>query len=195
MDRHLRGARPPGRGVRRPVSAGKPEKHLPEFRLDVHLVEALRQGPTGSDRGARFGREAGRRSTFLHCAFIHGSGRAPPWFPGGRARGVGLLERSGRRPIRGSGGGRDRADTVCASSSLGLHRTARHRGFAANGRPDRSVVCRYIPLPPTFENYLAGISTGLRANYRRRCRALQREHQAECLAFPAPPNWNGTSLH
>jgi CelD/BcsL family acetyltransferase involved in cellulose biosynthesis len=43
-------------------------------------------------------------------------------------------------------------------------------------------VCRYIPLPPTFEKYLAGISTGLRANYRRRWRALQREHQAECLA-------------
>jgi CelD/BcsL family acetyltransferase involved in cellulose biosynthesis len=34
-------------------------------------------------------------------------------------------------------------------------------------------VCRYIPLPPTFEKYLAGISTGLRANYRRRWRALQ----------------------
>jgi len=43
-------------------------------------------------------------------------------------------------------------------------------------------VCRYIPLPPTFEKYLAGISSGLRANYRRRWRALQREHQAECLA-------------
>jgi len=43
-------------------------------------------------------------------------------------------------------------------------------------------VCRYIPLPPIFDKYLAGIGTGLRANYRRRWRALQREHQAECLA-------------
>jgi CelD/BcsL family acetyltransferase involved in cellulose biosynthesis len=43
-------------------------------------------------------------------------------------------------------------------------------------------VCRYIPLPPTFEKYLAGISSGLRANYRRRWRALRSEHQAECLA-------------
>lgn len=43
-------------------------------------------------------------------------------------------------------------------------------------------VCRYIALPPTFERYLAGIGTGLRANYRRRWRALQREYRAECLA-------------
>jgi len=44
-------------------------------------------------------------------------------------------------------------------------------------------VCRYIPLPSTFEKYLAGIGTGLRANYRRRWRALRQEHQAECLAI------------
>ena len=43
-------------------------------------------------------------------------------------------------------------------------------------------VCRYIPLPPTFERYLSGIGTSLRANYRRRWRALQIEHRAECLA-------------
>jgi CelD/BcsL family acetyltransferase involved in cellulose biosynthesis len=43
-------------------------------------------------------------------------------------------------------------------------------------------ICRYILLPATFEKYIAGVSTGLRANYRRRWRALQREHQAECLA-------------
>jgi CelD/BcsL family acetyltransferase involved in cellulose biosynthesis len=44
-------------------------------------------------------------------------------------------------------------------------------------------VCRFIPLPDTFEKYLAGIGASLRANYRRRWRLLQREHQAECLAF------------
>lgn len=44
-------------------------------------------------------------------------------------------------------------------------------------------VCRYIPLPATFEKYLAGVGTSLRANYRRRWRLLEREHQAECLAF------------
>jgi CelD/BcsL family acetyltransferase involved in cellulose biosynthesis len=43
-------------------------------------------------------------------------------------------------------------------------------------------ACRYIPLPPTFEEYLAGASRSLRANYRRRWRALQHEHQGECLA-------------
>jgi len=51
------------------------------------------------------------------------------------------------------------------------------RAFEATRR-----VCRYIPLPPTFEKYLAGVSAGLRANYRRRWRALEREHQAECVA-------------
>jgi CelD/BcsL family acetyltransferase involved in cellulose biosynthesis len=44
-------------------------------------------------------------------------------------------------------------------------------------------ICRYIPLPATFEKYLAGLGTSLRANYRRRWRQLEREHQAECLAF------------
>ena len=43
-------------------------------------------------------------------------------------------------------------------------------------------ACRYVPLPPTFEKYMARISTSLRANYRRRWRALQHEHQGECLA-------------
>ena len=43
-------------------------------------------------------------------------------------------------------------------------------------------VCRYILLPATFDSYMAGIGKSLRTNYRRRWRALQREHQAECLA-------------
>ena len=47
-------------------------------------------------------------------------------------------------------------------------------------------VCRYIPLPPTFEKYLAGIGSGTRSNYRRRWRALQHEHQAECVAVSSP---------
>lgn len=48
-------------------------------------------------------------------------------------------------------------------------------------------VCRYIPLPASFEKYLAGIGTSLRANYRRRWRLLQREHQAECVAVSGTP--------
>jgi CelD/BcsL family acetyltransferase involved in cellulose biosynthesis len=43
-------------------------------------------------------------------------------------------------------------------------------------------ACRYIRLPGAFEEYLAGIRIGLRANYRRRWRALRREHQAACRA-------------
>lgn len=55
-------------------------------------------------------------------------------------------------------------------------------------RIDRTVrrVCRYIPLPASFEKYLAGVAIGLRANYRRRWRLLQREHQAECVAIADP---------
>ena len=44
-------------------------------------------------------------------------------------------------------------------------------------------VCPYIPLPPEFDQYLAGIRASLRANYRRRWRLLQREHQTECVTF------------
>ncbi|MGO4885226.1 MAG: GNAT family N-acetyltransferase [Bryobacteraceae bacterium] len=53
------------------------------------------------------------------------------------------------------------------------------RGMRACAATHR--VCRYIPLPERFEEYLAGIRSGLRANYRRRWRNLQREHGAECL--------------
>jgi CelD/BcsL family acetyltransferase involved in cellulose biosynthesis len=52
------------------------------------------------------------------------------------------------------------------------------RVFATDRR-----ICRYIPLPASFEKYLAGIGRSLRANYRRRWRLLQDEHQAECLAI------------
>ena len=42
-------------------------------------------------------------------------------------------------------------------------------------------VCHYIPLPSTFDKYLATLSTSLRCNYRRRWKILQKEHQGECL--------------
>jgi CelD/BcsL family acetyltransferase involved in cellulose biosynthesis len=44
-------------------------------------------------------------------------------------------------------------------------------------------VCRYISLPRAFDKYLAGVGVSLRANYRRRWRLLQGEHQAECVAI------------
>jgi len=44
-------------------------------------------------------------------------------------------------------------------------------------------ACRYIALPESFEQYLAGVRIGLRANFRRRWRNLQGEQRAECLAF------------
>jgi CelD/BcsL family acetyltransferase involved in cellulose biosynthesis len=72
---------------------------------------------------------------------------------------------------------RDTADSPVMAALTAQLRSRGMRVFETTRR-----VCRYIPLPPTFEKYLAGIGTGLRANYRRRWRALQREHQAECLA-------------
>jgi len=74
----------------------------------------------------------------------------------------------------------------CADTPLRAALTAelRRRGMRAIESARR--VCRYIPLPPTFEEYLSGISAGLRANYRRRWRALRGEHQAECVAVSDP---------
>jgi CelD/BcsL family acetyltransferase involved in cellulose biosynthesis len=72
---------------------------------------------------------------------------------------------------------RDTADSpLRAALTAGL----RERGMRAIESTRR--VCRYIPLPPTFEKYLSGIGASLRANYRRRWRALQAEHRAECVA-------------
>jgi len=71
-------------------------------------------------------------------------------------------------------------DTADSPAMAALKTGLRSRGMCVSESSRRT--CRYIPLPPTFQKYLAGISTGLRANYRRRWRALQHEHQAECLA-------------
>lgn len=43
-------------------------------------------------------------------------------------------------------------------------------------------VCYFIPLPDTFDQFLASLGTSLRCNYRRRWKILQREHQGTCLA-------------
>jgi CelD/BcsL family acetyltransferase involved in cellulose biosynthesis len=55
----------------------------------------------------------------------------------------------------------------------------------AGMKPEQSVaqLCNYMPLPPTFDRYLSRVAIGLRANYRRRWRNLQRDHQGECLIF------------
>lgn len=39
----------------------------------------------------------------------------------------------------------------------------------------RSSVCPFTPLPATFDEFLAGVSSNLRYNFRRRRRALERE--------------------
>jgi len=76
---------------------------------------------------------------------------------------------------------RDTADSPLITALSAAMRSRGMRVFETARR-----VCRYILLPDTFEKYLTGVSTGLRANYRRRWRALQREHQAECLAVSDP---------
>jgi CelD/BcsL family acetyltransferase involved in cellulose biosynthesis len=72
-------------------------------------------------------------------------------------------------------------DTADSPLMAALSTELRRRGMQVSESTRR--VCRYIPLPDTFERYLAGVGTSLRANYRRRWRALQREHQAECLVL------------
>lgn len=71
----------------------------------------------------------------------------------------------------------------CAASPLMATLSAELAGRGMQVIETNPRVCRYIPLPATFEKYLAGIGISLRANYRRRWRALQREHQAECITI------------
>jgi CelD/BcsL family acetyltransferase involved in cellulose biosynthesis len=47
-------------------------------------------------------------------------------------------------------------------------------------------VCHHIPLPTSFEEYLAGLSTNMRCNFRRHLRAIQREGQTEFVAVASP---------
>jgi CelD/BcsL family acetyltransferase involved in cellulose biosynthesis len=47
-------------------------------------------------------------------------------------------------------------------------------------------VCHHVPLPATFDEYLAGLSTNLRCNFRRRSRAIQGEGRTEFLALSDP---------
>ncbi len=44
-------------------------------------------------------------------------------------------------------------------------------------------VCHHTPLPASFEEYLAGISSKLRSNFRYDWRAIQREGQVEFIAL------------
>lgn len=70
-----------------------------------------------------------------------------------------------------------------AESPLAAAFSAQLEGCGMHSHRITRRVCYYIPLPPTFQNYLAGLGTSLRSNFRRRWRILQREHQAQCLAI------------
>lgn len=52
------------------------------------------------------------------------------------------------------------------------------------------IDCPYTGLPPTFEEYLAGVGANLRYNFRRRWRALEREGGVEFLTLAG-----GAELH
>jgi CelD/BcsL family acetyltransferase involved in cellulose biosynthesis len=54
-------------------------------------------------------------------------------------------------------------------------------GMSASKTP--AFVCHYIPLPPSFDAYLAGVCIGLRSNYRRRWRVLERKGPAEVVTL------------
>jgi CelD/BcsL family acetyltransferase involved in cellulose biosynthesis len=73
---------------------------------------------------------------------------------------------------------RDAADSPLLAS---LSSQLENGGMQSDRVPGQ--LCYYIPLPSAFEQYLSGIGIGLRANFRRRWRNLQREHQGECLAL------------
>jgi len=71
---------------------------------------------------------------------------------------------------------RDTADSPLVAA---LTARLRSRGMSVHQTARRT--CRYIPLPPTFEQYLAGIGQSLRTHCRRQWQALQRAHQGESL--------------
>ena len=50
-------------------------------------------------------------------------------------------------------------------------------GLTAHRAP--ASVCHHVPLPASFEKYLAGISANLRCNFRRRSRAIQSDGHFE----------------
>ncbi len=72
-------------------------------------------------------------------------------------------------------------DTVDSPLASAFSAQLESRGM----RPEQATrrVCHYIPLPASFEKYLAGLGTSLRCNYRRRWKMLQREHQGACVVL------------
>jgi CelD/BcsL family acetyltransferase involved in cellulose biosynthesis len=73
---------------------------------------------------------------------------------------------------------RDAADSpLLADLTSHLERSGMH----AERAPGQ--ICYYISLPTEFSQYLSGIGIGPRANFRRRWRNLQRDHQGECVTF------------
>jgi CelD/BcsL family acetyltransferase involved in cellulose biosynthesis len=63
------------------------------------------------------------------------------------------------------------SDVAESSSTLAnLHEEARARGFAAV--PDRTQICPYLPLPATWDAFLASVSANMRSNLRRREKKL-----------------------
>jgi len=63
---------------------------------------------------------------------------------------------------------------------------ARLEAAGMSTRKAPASVCRHIPLPASFDDYLAGISINLRSNYRRRWRVLRRAGPAETVSVSAP---------
>jgi CelD/BcsL family acetyltransferase involved in cellulose biosynthesis len=60
---------------------------------------------------------------------------------------------------------------------------ARLEAMGMMARKTAASVCRYIRLPASFDQYLAGIGISLRSNFRRRWRVLQRMGPAEFVAL------------
>ncbi|HEY1207451.1 MAG: GNAT family N-acetyltransferase [Bryobacteraceae bacterium] len=60
---------------------------------------------------------------------------------------------------------------------------ARLEAIGMSARKAPASVCHFIPLPASFDAYLAGIGINLRSNYRRRWRVLERKGPAEVVTL------------
>jgi CelD/BcsL family acetyltransferase involved in cellulose biosynthesis len=71
-------------------------------------------------------------------------------------------------------------------SSLLASLCARLETAGMTATKTHASTCHFIPLPSSFDGYLAGIGIKLRANYRRRWRILERTGPAEFIAVSDP---------
>ncbi len=76
------------------------------------------------------------------------------------------------------------ADDLCPAFSLLRERL---RGLGLVESCGLACICPYAPLPASFDEYLAGLSSNLRYNFRRRNRGLTRQGPTELVEWTTGP--------